>query len=135
MELKEKIEQIILEQEIKVSDFLTETGISKTAYYAIKNGKTKKLSYESAKSIVSKYPSYSYKWLMADGYIDNPEESKPTSFYKKDGSILSFRELCQYIADDFDNIVTSPELEKPIKYFKLQIINTELIEILKESQK
>lgn len=42
-------------------------GFSKTAFYAIKNGKTKKFSEEKARRISEVYPNYSYKWLISDG--------------------------------------------------------------------
>ncbi|WP_438423213.1 helix-turn-helix domain-containing protein [Aquimarina macrocephali] len=75
MELKEKIEKILLEEEIKASDFMSITGISKTAFYAIRNGKTRKLSEETAKSISDNFPKYQYKWLMSsDGSDSNKQD-------------------------------------------------------------
>lgn len=81
MELKEKIEKILLDEQIKASDFMSVTGISKTAFYSIKKGKTKKLSEETAKNICSNYPKYEYKWLME---TDNSDKTKNSYIGKND---------------------------------------------------
>ncbi len=139
MNLSEKIELIILEQEVKPSDFMSITKISKTAYYSIKNGKTKKLSDESAKSIIANFPMYSYKWLMSNDNYENDSNTRTnnfekTNFYNKDGSEVTFSELCSFVGRNFEEIINTPELKKPIDYFKLQVVNNELKDILKKSK-
>lgn len=64
MTLLEKLDKIFLEKRLKTIDFLEQTGISKTAYYAIKNGKTKKISVDNAKKIAATFKEYSYEWLV-----------------------------------------------------------------------
>ena len=65
----------------------------------------------------------------------NVKGTKNTKFLHSDGSKVTFEEIVNNMADNFEEIIEMPELEKPIYYFKLKIINEEFKEIMKSSKK
>ncbi|MDB0601352.1 hypothetical protein PL373_09360 [Tenacibaculum maritimum] len=83
----QKIEKILTDEVIKASVFMKAIGLSKTAYYSIKKGKTKKFSESTAKKINEIYPNYSYKWLISETNditeksLENNELSKEQEWF------------------------------------------------------
>ncbi len=127
MKLSDKIKQILIEEKVKQTEFRLKTGISKTAFYAIKNGKTKKLATETAIKISSCYPKYSYKWLMTD---------TPDSISNKDG--INEEEAMSTIENLFlheEYLMTFPKFIKYIEGKEAIALNKYLKQKLKERLK
>ena len=106
MTILEKLDKIFLEKRLKTVDFLEQTGISKTAYYAIKNGKTKKISVDNAKKITATFKEYSYEWLVGvatDTSIFNTNTSNTIKTSIGEVSVEEFAYLAIQNFSDLEN--------------------------------
>lgn len=77
MELFERLERIIFDEGMTLSEFYEKSGISSKVYYAIKNGEKTSLKPSQAKKINQAFPKYTYDWLL--GKTDMLNE--PTATY------------------------------------------------------
>ena len=106
MKLYQKIDKILTEEVIKSSDFMKTIGLSKSAFYSIKNGITKKLSEDTAKKINEKFPKYSYKWLV-EAEIKKSNTTGESYFYVSEGKI-SLKEFALIAAQNINELKKQP---------------------------
>ena len=66
MELKYKINKILIEQKITKSQLADSIGVNRSAIYKMLRGETKSINPNTAIKIEEKYPSYKYAWLVFD---------------------------------------------------------------------
>ena len=72
MSVFKKIESIRISNKLNVKDFIEKTGISRTAYYALKNGGTKKINIDTAMKLVEVFPEYEVEYfLLSNDYSKN----------------------------------------------------------------
>jgi len=112
MMLFDKIEDIRINSRLNVKDFLMSIGLSKGAYYAIRDGRTKVLSMETAIKINEKYPNYKIEWLLEKSNRVSQLDLKNNShdelafnsvvFLEKDGIKVSIEEIAGFIARNED---------------------------------
>ncbi|CAL2108673.1 hypothetical protein T190115A13A_90019 [Tenacibaculum sp. 190524A02b] len=120
MDLYNKIEKILIEKKIKASTFMQDVGMSKTAFYSIKNGKTKKLSEEMAKKISDKFTDYPYKWLLTNAKnsdftsLDDFNKSDILDYIleKRKEFLMEEREKINLLIDVFATVEQNLELNK-----------------------
>lgn len=75
MDLLQKIDRIMFEQNMNLSEFLEKTGFSKGLYYSIKNGDKNTLKPDQAKAINKVWNTYSYGWLMGNESLESDQET------------------------------------------------------------
>jgi|TARA_Y100000310_G_C20704425_1_gene834096 hypothetical protein len=71
MDLFKRIERIIFDEGLSLSEFYDKSGFSSKVYYAIKNGDKTSLKPSQAKKLNEAFPNYTYDWLMGNTSIVN----------------------------------------------------------------
>lgn len=85
MGLFERIERIIFDEGLSLSEFYDKSGFSSKVYYAIKNGDKTSLKPSQAKQLNEAFPNYTYDWLVGKTSMTK----EPTATY---GTIMDLAE-------------------------------------------
>ena len=123
--LGERINQILVENNINGAKFADITGIGKSGVYKILRGETKKLKPETVDVIIQKFPKYTKEWLLGA-----QKDTSKSSLYD-----YSPKEIITYIYDNIEvfkketayKILMDNEL-KDRKIEELELKKAQLIE-------
>lgn len=77
MKTFDKLEKIRIDNSLGINDFIDKSGISKTSYYALKDGKTESLSAKTIYKVVKAFPDYTFEWLNSNEDNLEPISTKP----------------------------------------------------------
>lgn len=77
MDLRQRIRKICTDNNLNINQLSEETEVEKNPLYKMNNGTTKKMSYDSALKINSRFSQYSIEWLL--GEIEENKETKETA--------------------------------------------------------
>lgn len=128
MKLSDKINKILLEQNLNQSQLSRVTGVNVSVVYNITRGDTKTMSNKTAYKINAKFPEYSYAWLKSEEIgFDIAQTNKQTVTLTKNGVAFSKEEVAYHVATNeeeymkikvFSNVVEKKVVERILKIIK-----------------
>lgn len=95
----QKIEKIRIEQGLGINDFINSTGISKTSYYALKDGRTEKLTSKTINKIVDTYPQYTYEWLSGSNLTVLKSTNEINEVGSKITQLQTLEDIANFVID------------------------------------
>lgn len=123
----ERIEKIRIENKLGVNDFIEKSGVSKTSYYSLKDGKTEKLTYKTINKLIETFPNYSYNWIVSGS--EEVLKSTNKNFDVEIPEFESLEELGDFVAENYS------ETKKASSLFRLTVLNDNKDHMIKELTK